>query len=87
MCLAERRTRITVNGGKDKTIAIGMLEPGGKVKAGLGCEGSNKTPRSIVWIPSRLERNSIETSCGATRACVSRMVRNEFGTFSVRMAC
>ena len=35
MHASKRRTRITGTGGKDKTIVMGMLERGGKVKAGV----------------------------------------------------
>lgn len=45
---AKRRTRITGTGGKDKVIVMGMLERGGKVKAGVVEDRSAMTLQSNV---------------------------------------
>ena len=48
MHASRRRTRITGTGGKDKTIVMGLLERGGKVKAGVVADRSAMTLQSIV---------------------------------------
>ena len=68
MHVAQRKRRITGTGGKDKTVVLGMLERGGKVRTKVVENRKKQTLQAEVHEHVEAGRRSTRTNCCRTRA-------------------